>query len=82
MGMTMTAPKPRLGGSYTYCPMVDVPAIEAGRKPDKEGLPGLMCDWRRRGRSARILRSYQRHWQHKHWGPFTAEYRQLSGREL
>jgi len=70
--MTPQAPPPIQGGSRVYCPMVDMPAIEAGRKTADKGIRGLMCDWRKPvGR--RTLKSYRRHWRRKHWLPFLAE---------
>jgi len=46
------APPPVLGGSRVYCPASSDDAI---------------CGWRRRGRSAGILKAYRRHWRRKHY---------------
>lgn len=67
-----SVPPPILGGSRVYCPMVDVAAIETGRKRYQDNIHDLTCSWRKRGRSARVLKSYRRHWWRKHWDPFTA----------
>jgi hypothetical protein len=69
----LTAPPPILGGSRVYCPMVDVAAIETGRKQYQTGIHDLTCYWRRRGITAATLKAYRRHWRRKHWGPFTSE---------
>jgi hypothetical protein len=68
----ISAPPPILGGSRVYCSMVDVAAIETGRKQYGDSIHDLTCDWRRRGRSAKTLKAYRRHWRRKHWIPFTS----------
>lgn len=65
----MTAPPPIQGGSRIYCPMIDMPAIEAGRKTAETGL---MCGWRKRARR-KALAKYRRHWRRAHLNPFLAE---------
>ena len=54
--------------------MVDVPRIESGQY--HPGDP-LTCRWKRRGRSARVLRAYRRHWYGDHWVPFEVETKAL-----
>ncbi len=52
--------------------MVDVAAIETGRKWYRTSTHDLLCYWRKRGRGPRVLAAYRRHWRRKHWDPFTS----------
>jgi hypothetical protein len=51
--------------------MVDVAAIETGRKRFRSGIQDLTCDWHRRARR-KTLKAYRRHWRREHWEPFTS----------
>lgn len=62
----MQPPAPVLGGSRVYCPQED---IEEDRV---FGTLVTSCTWRRRGRDARALRSYRRHWRRHHGHAGTA----------
>lgn len=55
----MTAPAPVLGGSRVYCPYTHT-------ERQSGSVSWTICTWRKRGRSARALRAYRRHWHRRH----------------